>query len=334
LRWSADLGTYRVNMQASDAREPRHRNIERPGWRLKLPATPLHLDDSRLLDYRHPAERPMLGWSLVTLAALLVAVAVFEKKEVVLAVLGVWLSMILTSLQATIYNTLRGAEVTPSQFPAIYQIVQELCQRFQMPPTRVFIYRKLSVETEIFVLRVPHVIALPSLLLDSLEPGQLRYVLGQAMGRIRFCHPLMEILLGGDESALPTVLSWVARIRDLVFAGYRRAQVLSADRIGVLAAGSVVTAIEVQTKLSVGTVQMREVRADDLIDQAYRLTRGVSRLQAKLIALQSTTPPLIYRLEAMVEWAGLPSREQVDEHASNVDKQIELEVTRNKGDNV
>jgi Peptidase family M48 len=263
-----------------------------------------------------------------------VAVAVFEKKEVVLAIIGVWLSMILTSLQAATYNTLRGAEVTPSQFPAIYQIVQELCQRFQMPPTRVFICRKLSVEAEIFALRAPHVIALPSLLLDSLEPGQLRYVLGQAMGRIRFSHPLMEILLGGDESALPTVLSWIARMRNLIFAGYRRAQVLSADRIGILAVGSVLTAIEVQTKLSVGTVQMREVRADDLIDQAYRLTRGVSRLQAKLIALQSTTPPLIYRLEAMVEWAGLPSREQVEAHASNGHEQTERDAIRNKGENV
>jgi hypothetical protein len=79
---------------------------------------------------------------------------------------------------------------------------------------------------------------------------------------------------------------------------------------------------------------MREVRADDLIDQAYRLTRDVSRLQAKLIVLQSTTPRLIYRLEAMVEWAGLPSREQVDEHAPNGNDQMEREVIRSKRENV
>jgi hypothetical protein len=296
------------NVQQSDAPGPRARNTERAGWRLKLPATPPRLDDARLLEYRHPSELPMLWLSLVVSAILLVGLVLLKHKAILLGVAGVWLAMIVTSLQAVTYNMLRGAEVTPTQFPAIFQMVQELRQRFQASQTRVFVIRRLSFQAEVLGFRAPYAIVLPSVLLDSVEPDQLRYVLGRALGAIRFGHTRMAILLGGDESTLPVLLASVARLRNLVFAGYRRAQVLSADRAGILASG-IGVAVEFQINLSVGASQVREVRGDDLIDQAYQLTRGLNRLHAWLITLQSATPPLIYRLEAMVEWAGRPPRE-------------------------
>jgi hypothetical protein len=52
------------------------------------------------------------------------------------------------------------------------------------------------------------------------------------------------------------------------------------------------------------------VQGNDLVEQAYQLTQGMSRVQATLIRLYSTAPPLILRLAAMVEWAGLPPREE------------------------
>lgn len=295
-------------MPESDDNGPRARNTDRAGWRMKLPEPPPRLDDARLLEYRHPTELPMLWLSLVTLAILLVGAAMLKNKEIVLGLVAIWVAMIVTSLQASTHNLLRGVEVTPTQFPAIYQIVQELSQRFRAPPTRVFIVRQLSVRVETLGFRAPYTIVLPSQLLDSLEGDQLRYALGRAIGHICFGHPRIALLLGGDELTLPALLSWVAQIRNLVLGGYRRGQMLSADRAGILAS-SVKVAIESQVKLAVGNAQAREVRGEDLIDQAYQLSRGVSRLHAWLIMLQSATPPLIYRLEAMVEWAGLPPRE-------------------------
>jgi Zn-dependent protease with chaperone function len=292
-------------VQQSSARRQRAQSTERPGWRLKLPEAPLRLDDDRLLEYRHPTELPMLCLSLVILAVLLVGAAMLKHRVILLGIAGIWLSMIATSLQAVTYNLMRGAEVTPTQFPEIYQIVQELNRRFKAPATRVFVVRQFSAEAEAIGFKAPYAIVLPSLLMDLLEPDQLRYVLGRAVGQIRFGHTRVAILLGGDESTLPEAFRWVARARNLVFAGYRRAQVFSSDRAGILATG-VGAAIESQIKISVGNSQLRQVRGDDLIDQAYQLTRGVSRLHAWLITLQSATPPLIYRLRAMVEWAGRP----------------------------
>jgi Zn-dependent protease with chaperone function len=134
----------------------------------------------------------------------------------------------------------------------------------------------------------------------------LRYVLGQALGHIRFGHTRMAALIGGQESALPSVLSWIAWMRELVFAGYWRSIAMSGDRAGVLACGGVRKALRAQVKISVGTNQLGDVRGEDLIDQAFKVSQGINRLQAMLIGWQSRIPPLIPRLEAMISWAGLP----------------------------
>ena|SRR5438477_8220390 len=150
---------------------------------------------------------------------------------------------------------------------------------------------------------------LPSVLIEAIEPEELRWVLGQALGHICFGHTRMTLLVGGEESALPTVLSWIASVRDVIFAGYWRAGVMSGDRAGILACGEVRKAIRAQLKISVGTNQFLEVQAEDLIEQAFKVNQGITRLQAMLIRWRSPTPPLISRLEAMVAWAGLPSKE-------------------------
>jgi hypothetical protein len=119
----------------------------------------------------------------------------------------------------------------------------------------------------------------------------------------------MALLLGGEGSQLPSALARVARIRDVIFAGYWRARVLSGDRAGVLACGGIENALRARIKISIGSEQSLQVRADDLIEQAYKLTQGTSMVAATLIRWQSSTPPFICRLEAMVEWAGLPFAE-------------------------
>jgi hypothetical protein len=109
---------------------------------------------------------------------------------------------------------------------------------------------------------------------------------------------------------LPAVLSWVASLRDLIFAGYWRAGTMSGYRAGILACRSVSRAIRTQVKLSVGSNQLNDVRAKDVIEQAFKVSQGFTRLQAIAIRWQSPTPPLISRLEAMVAWAGLPSAQE------------------------
>jgi Zn-dependent protease with chaperone function len=283
--------------------------FEREGWRLRLPETRPLLSDERLLEYRHPAEHRMLALALGLLVILLAAAVWFQERDLLIALGTIYLSMLVLSLQSATLNTLEGAEVTATQFADIYQMVEQLRQRFHAPPTRVFVLRKLSSVSEPLGIRAPYVIVLPHALIDALEPEELAYEIGKALGHICFGHTRTALLLGGEGSQLPTPLAWVAWIRDLIFAGYWRARMLTGDRAGVLACGGIENALRARVKLSVGTNQSREVKVDDLIEQAFKLTQGTSRVQAALIRWQSSTPPFIYRLEAMVEWAGLPSAE-------------------------
>jgi hypothetical protein len=82
---------------------------------------------------------------------------------------------------------------------------------------------------------------------------------------------------------------------------------MSGDRAGILACRSVSKAIRAQIKISVGSNQLNDVQAKDLIEQAFNFSQGITLLQAILIRWQSSTPPLISRMEAMVAGAGLPS---------------------------
>lgn len=278
---------------------------ERSGWRLKLPDSPLMLEDGRLLQYRHPAEYRMLTIALVGIA-IAAASLLYREMDILAAVGAVYLSMLVTSMQAKTYYRMQGAEVTPTQFPTIFKIAEELRQRFQAPPIRIFVLRKSSFKAEAIGLAAPYVIVLPSVLIDALELEELRYVLGQALGHICFGHSRVAFLMGGEESALPAVLSWVAWMRDLIFAGYWRAATTSGDRAGILACKSVATAVRAQVKISVGTNQINQLRTEDLIEQAFKVSQSLTRVQATLIRWRSTLPPLITRLENMVAWAGLP----------------------------
>jgi Zn-dependent protease with chaperone function len=296
-------------MRDAATKETANKRLERDGWKLKLPESPLVLEDKRLLEYRHPAERWMLALAIVAIAILGVGGFLFRENDVLIAGAAIYLSMLVTSLQAKTYYRLQGAEVTPSQFPHIYQIVEELRRRFRAPATRVFVMRKQSfrAEAEALGLMAPYTIVLPSVLIDAVELEELRYVLGQALGHICFGHTRIAVLMGGEGSTLPAILSWFAWVRDLIFAGYWRAQTMSGDRAGILACGGVAKAIRAQVKISVGTNQLVDMRAEDLVEQAFKVSQGITRLQATLIRWQSSVPPLIPRVEAMVAWTGLPS---------------------------
>jgi Zn-dependent protease with chaperone function len=242
----------------------------------------------------------------------LVGAVLLEKKEILVGVAGVWLAMLIASAQAATLHALRGAEVTPTQFPEIHRTLEELCRRFAVPPTRAFVIRDTHPRAHAFGFKAPYVIVLHSALLDSLDEDELRYVLGRQLGHIRFGHTRAAILLGGDETTLPALLSWAAWLRDLIFAWYRRTQVMGGDRAGILACGDVGLAMRVQAKLAVGNAQLNAIRPTDLVEQALTVKVGSSRLQAALIRLQSTSPLLIQRLEAMLEWAGLPGQSPGD----------------------
>jgi hypothetical protein len=139
--------------------------------------------------------------------------------------------------------------VTLTQFADIYQMVQRIRKRFHAPPTRVFVLREQSLVAHPLGIRAAYVIALPNALIDALEFEELAYEIGQALGHICFGHTRMALLLGGEGSDLPAPPAWIVWIRDLIFARYWRAQVLTRDPAGVLACGGIENAFRARIKL-------------------------------------------------------------------------------------
>ena len=109
-----------------------------------------------------------------------------------------------------------------------------------------------------------------------------------------------------DEYELTLAPVFASKLRDVIFGWYHRAQVLTADRAGILACRSMEVAFTTQVKFAVGNAQVREVQVADILEQAAAVSQGVNLVQATLINLFSVTPPLIYRLEEMAAWAGRP----------------------------
>ena len=122
-------------MNVANSRDTANKLFESYGGILKLPEKQLRLDDARLMEYRYPAEHRRLVIALITIALLVLGGFLFRERDILLAAGAVYLSMLVASIQAKTLYRLQGAEVTPTQFPAIYKIVEELQRRFQAPPS-------------------------------------------------------------------------------------------------------------------------------------------------------------------------------------------------------
>jgi hypothetical protein len=79
---------------------------------------------------------------------------------------------------------------------------------------------------------------------------------------------------------------------------------MSADRVGIIACGDPLKAASALVKAGVGPWLETPVNLDGLSRQAGELRRGWGRLGAFFAYLTEWEPPLVQRVEAMLEWAG------------------------------
>ena len=114
-------------MNAANSRDTTTKLFESYTGILKLPERQLRLDDARLMKYRYPAEHRRLAIALITIALMVLGGFLFRGRDILLAAGAVYLSMLVASIQAKTLYRLQGAEVTPTQFPAIYDRPAACC---------------------------------------------------------------------------------------------------------------------------------------------------------------------------------------------------------------
>jgi len=264
-------------------------------------------DDKRLLACRHAHERPALAAALGLLVSVFAALLLYDETTMLIALtlVATFVAVVfLESLQVT-RAIATAAEITPTQYPAFYPRVEELRQRFAMPRTRVFIRYQPDVPQALaYGFHEPYVILVDELLASYVDAEELTFVLGRQMAHIKLGHTRLRTILGSDDVELPAPLEWLTWPRDLAFAWWRRAQTLTADRAGLVACGQRSKGISALAKAGIGPWLEIAVDVDALLAQAAELSHGWGRIAGFLTYVAEGEPPLVYRIRALVEWAG------------------------------
>ena len=291
------------------------------------------LDDKNLGQYRHSNERWALAAIVIGMVAVLIGLWLARPylgnildflPSPVLRFLGTWLEptrlgLVLIGLLAlaavmdvvgqssrSVQLVAEAVEVTPTTFPQLAPIVDELRKRFDLPRTRVYVSRDAPLTGYTIGVREPFAIVFSSIGVGSLTPNEFKFALGSEMGSIKLGHTLMAVLLGNASMSLPQPFSFLLKFRAIIFRSYHHAQTLSCDRIGVVATRDVTPALTMLIKQNLGQVRGSKVDMKTLMPQTTEIRQGVGGAMLKLSVLLSAKPLAVARLAELVSWAGEP----------------------------
>ena len=265
------------------------------------------LDDKMVHQYRHKGERPALYIALLFIFTALIGAVLAGKTEIVLGIIAVWLTMFLAANIAIIKYRLSGLEVSKYQRPEINEIAQELRQRFSAPDFKIYIIEDPHPKASSLGYREPYVIIITSALLERLTSDQLKGVIGEELGHIMLGHTKVDILLGGETSSLPAVISWIGSIRNMFLAWFKRYEAFSADRIGLLATRDLKTFIDTLVLRKVG-IDPDKVDYRDLANLIFELKKDrLTKFQVTMVELTSD-PVFLIRLYQLFSWHGVSKK--------------------------
>jgi Zn-dependent protease with chaperone function len=290
-----------MNMTADQRRRARS---------FRLPVASPILEDARLMSYRHPSEYKRLVVTIVLLLSLLAGAFIIDWTLAVVMVI-IYIFLILAFQVERWKHVVNAAEVTPEQFPELHRIVQELCERFQMPKVRVFVEFNVFPNAFAFGARQPYIIGLTSGLLENMTLAEVKFVLGHEMGHIKYGHTRRALILGGGDIPLPPPIGWLDFVRSVIVSWLGRAEEMSADRAGIVAIGGINEAAAALSRFSVGYKALDELSIERLAQQRAELRRFPRGFFAYFSYWLAEHPPFIHRLEAMVNFAGLPTQERL-----------------------
>lgn len=292
------------------------------------------LDDKRLWRYRHPNERRAL-WAIVAglvvvLAGLWVAQRIFgnilsfipipifrtidewlhpERLWPVLVgiVAVMWVMDVIGQSTRAWQLVAQAVEVTPTTFPQLAPIVDELRKRFDLPRTRVYVSRDAPLSGYTIGVREPFTIVFSSMGVGSLTPDEFKFLLGREMGSIKLGHTQMATLFGNVRMSLPQPFSFLLKFRTALFGSYHHGQELSCDRIGVIATRDVRPALSTLIKQNLGQVRGARIDLKSLAPQTDELRRGMSGKAFQKMMVFNAQPFAVTRLYELVKWAGEPA---------------------------
>ncbi len=252
------------------------------------------------LDYRYPTEIQTLVITVIVLLAALALTTPFTVGvTAILFVVGFALNYLFVRTQIEGLKR-RAVRVTATQFPEIKALVDECAHRVGVPAdTEVYIKYSPVMNALAMGVGKPYSIVLHSALVESLDPDELKSVIGHEMGHIKFGHTTLLTLvgqLGSQTFGIPLVGDLIR----YVFLFWSRSAEFTADRAGLVAVGRLDRAVATEVKLAVGPELAKRVDMRELARQA-RESRG--NLLGTLGEMDGTHPMMTSRIQKMVDFA-------------------------------
>lgn len=187
--------------------------------------------------------------------------------------------------------------LNPVKMPKLAAVVEECALKLQPGPVDVFIARKNQMNAYTFGISDPKVLVIYSPMLQVMEPGELKFIIGHEMGHVALGHTWLNTILGG-MAGIPA--SFGAAV--LLYAAFRwwnRMCEYSSDRAGLLACGDLNTAISAMVKLVAPDVRSK-VEFEKALAMIDAQDDSISN---RLSEVFQTHPMLIRRINKLREYS-------------------------------
>jgi Zn-dependent protease with chaperone function len=249
--------------------------------------------------YRYPSEGLILALTILLVGAVVMLTALATVCGSLLF-FGLFFIIAYSAGKAHQQELVRSATpVDATSLPELHAIAQSAAQRLRPGPVAYYLLRHRELNAYTFGLESPKTVVLYSSLLQAMDAGELRFIIGHELGHVALGHTWLNSIIGG-MAGIPAP-GPAGALLTMAFLWWNRACEYSADRAGLLACGSLSQATSALIKLAAGPTGAHD-------------PEGMARAYAKIDAeddsweggLQeafATHPLLIRRINELRKWA-------------------------------
>ena len=253
-----------------------------------------------MTSYRYPNERLILA---LTVILVLVVIGVTATATLCGSVVFVALMLVLAYALNSVHHDalVKSAQaVTLESLPRLERLVRECANRLRPGRIQTYIAPGRILNAYTFGLTEPRTVVVYAGMLEVMDEGELKFVVGHEIGHVALGHTWLNSLIGG-MAGVPSPYG-AAVLLYFAFRWWNRACEYSADRAGLLACGQPDKAISALVKLT-----GRGVRS------TQSLQRSLARLETQdddlgniLGEILSTHPMIVRRIHALQSYAASP----------------------------
>lgn len=248
--------------------------------------------------YRYSGEILVL---IITIGAVIAVIALTASATLCLSFVFIFAVLLLSygATRAHHQDLLQHAQpVNSESSPRLARQIDICRRRLQPGDLQIFIVSSRKMNAYTFGLQTPKIIVLYSPLLQVMSADEMRFIIGHEMGHIRLGHTWLNSLIGG-MAGIPSSL-FINTLLAVIFRGWNRMCEYSVDRAGLLACGSIDTAVSAMVKL----VAPDRNLSSEQITQAIHKLDAQDEDPARIIGeFFSTHPLLIRRIERLRKYA-------------------------------